>query len=87
MVVSGLMVLSVGERAPQEYHRVNRTYDDGVQVFKRKQLFVRIQPQEEAKEAVTEILLVRAHNKEEVENGFKHLPYVMKPSQLGAVAL
>ena len=66
------MVLPMGEQTPLGYFPVKNTRDDGVQVFKKKQLLVQLVAQEEAKEAVTEILLLRAHNKEEV--GFKHLP-------------
>lgn len=74
MIVTDLMVLPMGERTPLGYFPVNNIRDDGVQVFKKKQLLVQLVAQEEAKEAVTEILLLRAHNKEEVKNGFKHLP-------------
>ena len=68
------MVLPMGERIPLGYFPIKNTRDDSVQVFKKKQLLVQLVTQEEAKEAVTEILLLRACNKEEVQNGFKHLP-------------
>ena len=74
MIVTNLMVLPIGEQTPLGFLPVNNTRDDGVQVFKKKQLLIHLVAQEEAKEAVTEILLLRAHNKEEVQNGFKNLP-------------
>lgn len=72
--MTDLMVLPEGEQTPLGYHPVNNTLDNGIQTFKKKQLMVRLVAQNEAKEAVTEILLLRAHNKEEVRNGFRHLP-------------
>ena len=68
------MVLPVDEQTPLGYHPVTNTRDNGVQVFKKKQLLVQLVAQDEAKEAVSEILLLRAHNKEELRNGFNHLP-------------
>lgn len=73
-VVTGLMVLSVSERVPQGFQLVNSTRDSDAQVFKKKQLSIRLDSQEEAKEAITDIVLLRAHSKGGVQNGFTQLP-------------
>ena len=73
-IVSGLMVASTSDRMPQGYHPVNNTLDDGAQAFKKKWLLVHYEAAQEAREAVTEILLLKSHKKEEIPEGFKQLP-------------
>ena len=62
---------STSDRTPQGYNPVNNTLDDGMQAFKKKQLMVCYMAAQEAKEAVTEILLLKSHK---VPEGFKKLP-------------
>ena len=75
-IVSGLMIALTSERTQKGYHPVNNTLDDGAQAFKKKQLLVRYEAAQEAKEAVVEIVLFnkKTHKKEEVPEGFKQLP-------------
>ena len=72
--MSDMLVMPVGDHVPLGYHPANSTLDDGIQAFKRSQLLVRFEAPKRAKEAITDILLIRAHKKEEVPNGFKELP-------------
>ena len=71
MIATDLMVLPVGDHAPGDYHPVNSTRDDGVQAFRKKQLLVRYEAQDEAKQTVCEIQLLKS---KKVPNGFKQLP-------------
>ena len=77
--MSDMLVMPVGDHVPLGYHPANSTLDDGIQAFKRSQLLVRFEAPRQAKEAVTDLLLIRAHKKEEVPDGFKKLPYVNVP--------
>ena len=70
------MIASISDRAPQGYHPVNSTLDEGVQAFKKKQLLVCYEAAQGAKEAVADIVLLskKTHKKEEIPEGFKQLP-------------
>ena len=74
MIVTDFMVLPVGDHAPEGYHPVNSTRDDGVQAFKKKQLLICLQSEDVAKETVCEIQLVKG---KKIPDGFKQLPYVV----------
>ena len=72
--MTDLNVLPLSESAPQGYQPINSTRDSGVQAFKKKQLLVHFDVKEDAKEVITDIVLLRAQSKLKVPHGFKHLP-------------
>ena len=74
MVVSDMKVLPTTDRAPLGYLPVNNNYDDGNKTFSQKQLLVRFSAPEQAKEAVSDVVILSAHKKEDVPSGFKRLP-------------
>ena len=74
MVVSDMKVLPVADRPPLGYLPVNNNLDDGNKTFSHKQLLVRFQAPDQAKDAITDIVVLSANKKEDVPRGFKRLP-------------
>ena len=73
-MVSDMKVQSTADRAPLGYLPVNNNCDDGNKTFSHKQLLVRFCAPEQAQEAVSDIVILSAHKKEDVPSGFKRLP-------------
>ena len=69
-----MKVLPVSDRPPLGYLPVNNNLDDGNKAFSQKQLLVRFQAPDQAQEAVSDIVILSAHRKEDVPNGYKRLP-------------
>lgn len=69
-----MKVLPTADRPPLGYLPVNNNYDDGNKTFSQKQLLVRFHAPDQAKEAVSDIVILSAHKKEDVPSGYKRLP-------------
>ena len=74
MVVSDMKVLPIADRPPLGYLPINNNLDDGNKTFTHKQLLVRFQAQDQAKEAILDVVVLSANKKEDVPSGFKRLP-------------
>ena len=69
-----MRVLPLSDRPPLGYLPVNNNLDDGNKAFSQKQLLVRFQAPDQAQEAISDVVILSAHKKEDVPSGFKRLP-------------
>ena len=69
-----MKILPVADWPPLGYLPVNNNLDDGNKTFSHRQLVVRFQAPDCAKNAVLDIIVLSAHKKEDVPSGFKLLP-------------